>query len=325
MKVTAEGMETPTQAEQLKALQCGDIQGYGFHRPLQPKCWKRLLLGAPPAEFSHASAGLRVARRLSSTGAKMGSVTHRRLSRCASGVGVNVTQPCQGFGPAAASRARISTLARSVEQARRFGPRSFQSGRCTRCIHTFDNRPSSAGPPIALARCLGPGGGPTTANMSAAFLPGANGFRPCCGCPGHPDPLPNVGAHSGGPFHRQGFLGELAHGGRVRMPVGSRLRWSRRYPPQRTTCWKDPPRGRFWAPVDPQRNQRPTGISMRVELRLAISQAGPCLQCSLLAHEPNPKAHLTLVAGDIAPSPQRPSSDPSAGFARRPAGAAHGG
>ena len=74
MKVTAEGMETPTQAEQLKALQCGDIQAYGFHRPLQPKCWKRLLLGAPPAEFSHASAGLRVARRLSSTGAKMGSV-----------------------------------------------------------------------------------------------------------------------------------------------------------------------------------------------------------------------------------------------------------
>ena len=48
MKVTAEGMETPAQAEQLEALQCDDIQGYGFHRPLQPKVLERLLLGAPP-------------------------------------------------------------------------------------------------------------------------------------------------------------------------------------------------------------------------------------------------------------------------------------
>ena len=49
MKVTAEGMETPTQAEQLTALQCDDIQGYGFSRPLQPKALEKLLLGAPPA------------------------------------------------------------------------------------------------------------------------------------------------------------------------------------------------------------------------------------------------------------------------------------
>jgi diguanylate cyclase (GGDEF)-like protein/PAS domain S-box-containing protein len=48
MKVTAEGMETPAQAEQLQALQCDDIQGYGFHRPLQPKVLERLLLSAPP-------------------------------------------------------------------------------------------------------------------------------------------------------------------------------------------------------------------------------------------------------------------------------------
>jgi len=48
MKVTAEGMETPTQGEQLKALQVDDIQGYGFYRPLQPKVLERLLLGAPP-------------------------------------------------------------------------------------------------------------------------------------------------------------------------------------------------------------------------------------------------------------------------------------
>lgn len=48
MKVTAEGMETPAQAEQLRTLQCDDIQGYGFHRPLQPKALERLLLGAPP-------------------------------------------------------------------------------------------------------------------------------------------------------------------------------------------------------------------------------------------------------------------------------------
>jgi EAL domain-containing protein (putative c-di-GMP-specific phosphodiesterase class I) len=49
MKVTAEGMETPAQAEQLRALQCDDIQGYGFYRPLQPKVLERLLLlGMPP-------------------------------------------------------------------------------------------------------------------------------------------------------------------------------------------------------------------------------------------------------------------------------------
>lgn len=44
MKVTAEGMETAAQAEKLQALKCDDIQGYGFHRPLQSKVLERLLL-----------------------------------------------------------------------------------------------------------------------------------------------------------------------------------------------------------------------------------------------------------------------------------------
>ncbi|RYF82685.1 MAG: EAL domain-containing protein [Comamonadaceae bacterium] len=47
MRVTAEGMETPAQAEALRGLGCNDVQGYGFSRPLPPKALEKLLLNRP--------------------------------------------------------------------------------------------------------------------------------------------------------------------------------------------------------------------------------------------------------------------------------------
>ncbi|XAH23945.1 bifunctional diguanylate cyclase/phosphodiesterase [Xylophilus sp. GW821-FHT01B05] len=43
MRVTAEGVETNEQAAALKALQCDELQGYWFSRPLTPKALERVL------------------------------------------------------------------------------------------------------------------------------------------------------------------------------------------------------------------------------------------------------------------------------------------
>ena len=54
MRVTAEGMETQAQADALAALNCDDIQGYGFSRPLPPRALEKLLLNRP--DFAALSA-----------------------------------------------------------------------------------------------------------------------------------------------------------------------------------------------------------------------------------------------------------------------------
>ncbi len=43
MSVTAEGIETPTQLEQIKALHCEEAQGYLFYKPLEAKSIEKLL------------------------------------------------------------------------------------------------------------------------------------------------------------------------------------------------------------------------------------------------------------------------------------------
>jgi len=47
MKVTAEGIETPEQLAQLRALQCEYGQGYLFSRPLDLTAIEQLLMREP--------------------------------------------------------------------------------------------------------------------------------------------------------------------------------------------------------------------------------------------------------------------------------------
>ena len=56
MLVTAEGVETAEQAEALKSLQCDDVQGYWFSRPLAPKALERVLTAIADQAGLHAAS-----------------------------------------------------------------------------------------------------------------------------------------------------------------------------------------------------------------------------------------------------------------------------